>query len=309
MNTEAELRKTLGDGLKLNEPLRDHSSIHVGGVADFFYEAHEVADLARACSAAYEIDLPFLVLGGGYNIIPSEAGFPGLIILNKTDNVIFSLDSSTVIVDSGVSLGRLINLAAGRDCGGLEFLAGVPGTVGGAIYGNAGATEQAIGDYVKSVTLLIPENGKMVAVKKDKNYMNFSYRTTYLKSNFKESIYKPVILTATIQLVQRRKDEIMRMLRNNIAKKMERQPVREFSAGSFFKNPKDQAAGSLLEKAGVKKMKVGDATFSGKHANFLINKKNASANDIRTLAEKAKEAVREKFDVNLEEEVEYIGKW
>jgi len=309
MNTEEALRKVLGSDLKTNEPLRDYASIHVGGVADFFYVAKEVADLARACSAAYEIDLPFLVLGGGYNVVPSEAGFPGLVILNKTDNVIFSLDSSTVIVDSGVALSRLINLAAGRDCGGLEFLAGVPGTVGGAIYGNAGAVDQAIGDYVKSVTLLVPENDKMVATKKDKNYMNFSYRTTHLKSDFKDSKYKPVILTATIQLVQRRKDEIMRMLRNNIARKLDKQPVCEFSAGSFFKNPKDQSAGMLLEKAGAKKMKVGGATFSGKHANFLINKKNASANDIRTLAEQAKAAVRDKYDVNLEEEVEYIGKW
>jgi UDP-N-acetylmuramate dehydrogenase len=244
--------------------------------------------------------------------VPSDAGFPGLVIINKSSNIVFSPDFSTVIVDSGVNLGKLINMAAGRDLGGLEFLFGVPGTIGGSIYGNAGAFGHEIGDFVKSLTIMQPAEGKMIVTRHTAEWMNFSYRSSRLKSQSSCGTYKPVILTATLQLVQRRKDEILRMMQENLAKKKESQPVGEFSAGSFFKNNglgKEQSAGYLLDKAGVKKIRVGGAEFSKKHANFLINKKNATASDIRSLAEKAKDLVEAKFNIRLNEEVEYIGKW
>lgn len=306
------LRKILGEELRSNVVLRDHVSMKVGGVADYFFTANDITNLTLAVSAAIKLKIPYFLLGGGNNIIPSDLGFPGLVIFNNSSNIAFSPDFSTVIVDSGVNLGRLINQAAGRDLGGLEFLFGVPGTIGGAIYGNAGAFGHAIGDFVKSVTLLTQKDDTVAMVKHSPEWLNFSYRSSTLKTNFIKAGSKPVILTATLQLVQRRKDEIMRLMQANLKAKKNAQPVGEKSAGSFFKNAGDvpeKSAGYLLDKAGAKKMRVGGAAFAKKHANFLINYKNATATDVYNLAEKAKKLVKEKYDLDLEEEVEYIGKW
>ncbi len=309
---DAELRKILGEELQQNVILRDFVSMKVGGVADYFYVAQDIGNLTLAVSAAIKLKIPYFILGGGYNVIPSDLGFPGLVIKNECSNIAFSPDFSTVIADSGVNLGRLINQAAGHDLGGLEFLFGVPSTVGGAVYGNAGAYGHAIGDFVRSVTLLMPKDGTVVIVKHTPDWMKFSYRSSALKSEYKKEKYKPVILTVTLQLVQRRKDEILRMMQENLGTKKQNQPLAEKSAGSFFKNPGDgleKSAGYLLEHAGAKRIRQGGAAFSKKHANFLINRKNATASDVHDLAEKAKKIVKEKFDCDLEEEIEYIGKW
>ncbi len=309
---EHELRKILGEDLKQNVVLRDYVSMKVGGVADYFYTASDIGNLTLAVSAAVKLKIPYFILGGGYNVIPSDLGFPGLVIHNLSSNIAFSPDFSLAIVDSGVNLGRLINQAAGHDLGGLEFLFGVPSSVGGAVYGNAGAFGHAIGDFVKSVTLLTPKDGTVVIVKHTPEWLHFSYRSTNLKTDFKDEKHKPVILTVTLQLVQRRKDEILRMMQENLETKKKNQPLAEKSAGSFFKNTGDtpeKSAGYLLDHAGAKKLRAGGAAFSKKHANFLINRKNATAADVYALAEKAKKMVKEKYDCDLEEEVEYIGKW
>jgi len=304
--------KELGKEVKFNVPISDFVSLKVGGKTEVFYEAKDVESLTKAIVAAYNSNTPYFILGGGYNVVPSDEGFQGLVIKNLSNNIIFTPESSTVIADSGVLLGKLINLAAGRDLGGLEFLFGVPSTIGGAIYGNAGAFNYAIGDYVKSVTLLVHRENGIAIEKHDAEWMDFSYRSSHLKKVKSKENYSPVILTATLQLVRKRKDEILSAMQHNIELKKRNQPLDEISAGSFFKNPgagKEMAAGYLLEKAGAQKLKVGGATFSTKHANFLINKKRASAEDIRILAEKAKNLVSDKLGVQLQEEVEYIGKW
>lgn len=294
---------------KHNVVLRDYVSLKVGGVADYFYVATNIDELTRAVTAAYKNQMPYFILAGGYNIVPSDSGFPGLVIKNESSGIVFGSDLSTAIVDSGVRIGKLINLAAGHDLGGLEFLFGVPGTIGGAVYGNAGAFNYEIGDFVKSVTLLMPQDGKILTATKPAVWVNFSYRNSRFKTDYKDQIFKPVILTVTLQLVQRRKDEIMRLVHDNLQQKRRYQPLEEKSAGSFFKNPDKYAAGYLLEEAGAKKLRVGGAAFSKKHANFLVNRKNATANEVRELAEKAKELVSEKYNIPLEEEIEYIGRW
>lgn len=312
-DVEAILEKELGEKLQKNISLREYVSIGVGGMADFFFIAKNIDELAKCVMLANELKLSYCIIGGGYNVVPSDSGFPGIVIKNESNNVAFSGDNSQVIVDSGVSVGKLINLAASRDLGGLEFLFGVPGTVGGAVYGNAGAFGYEIGDFVKSVILLLPkEDGEIVVVNKPCEWFNFSYRSSKLKTNYNSEKFKPIILTVKLQLVRRRKDEILGLMQQNMAKKKDSQPLNEKSAGSFFKNPdsnSETTAGYLLDKSGVKKLKVGGAAFSKQHANFLINRKNASASDVRKLAEKAKDLVKDRFNVDLEEEVEYIGKW
>lgn len=307
-DTDHKLLRDLPDA-KHNVVLRDFVSLRVGGVADYFYVAKDISDLTKAVAAAYKNQIPYFILAGGYNVVPSDSGFPGLVIKNESSNIVFGTGASTAIVDSGVHISKLINLAASRDLGGLEFLFGVPGTIGGAVYGNAGSFNYAIGDFVKSATLLVPQDGKIITETKPGNWLNFSYRNSRLKTDYKDQIFKPVILTIALQLVQRRKDEIMRLVHDNIREKKANQPLEERSAGSFFKNPDKYAAGFLLEESGAKKLRVGGASFSKKHANFLINKKNATASDVRELASKAKGLVDDKFKIPLEEEVEYIGRW
>lgn len=307
-----KLKAELGEDLQQKVALKNYTSLGVGGDAEYFYVAKKIGDLVKAVTEAYRLKLPCFILGGGYNVVPSDQGFLGLVIKNECSNAAFSGDTSEVIVDSGLNLGKLINLAASRDFGGLEFLFGVPGTVGGAVYGNAGAFGYEISDFVKSIILLAPKAGEMTIIKKNKEWMNFSYRSTKLKEEYRNEKYKPIILTVKLQLVRRRRDEILGFMQENLKQKKISQPLDEKSAGSFFKNisrQKEESAGFLLEKAGAKKMKVGGASFSKKHANFLVNRKNATASDVRNLAEKAKDTVSQKFNKNLEEEIEYIGKW
>ena len=309
---EQKLRQELGIELKMNVVMKDYSSIGVGGVADYYIVANKIDDLIKAVSTSYKLDIPYIVIGGGYNIVPSDSGFPGLVIKNECSNMAFSGENSQVIVDSGLPLAKLINISAGKEFGGLEFLFGIPGTVGGAVYGNAGAFSYEIGDFVKSVILLIPKDGEMAITKKNPEWMEFAYRTSKLKKEYCNQKFKPVILTVKLQLVKRRRDEILGLMQENLGKKKENQPLNERSAGSFFKNidnTPEHSAGYLLDKVGAKKMRIGGATFSNKHANFLINQKKASADDIRRLADKARDAVKEKFDLELEEEIEYVGKW
>lgn len=307
---EEILKKELGDDLKFNMILKDFVSIRVGGVADYFFTASSIEDLVLAVSLAVRHNIPYFILGGGYNVVPSDQGFCGLVIKNQSSNIVISPESSTAIVDSGVNINKLVNLAASYDLGGLEFLCGIPGTVGGAIYGNAGAFGSEIGDFVKSVTMLDPKDGSVSVVKRSRDWFNFSYRLSRLKNI--ETKRKPVILTATIQLARRRKDEILSLMQKNLKAKRDSQPLNELSAGSFFKNNgigQSNAAGYLLDNIGAKKMRVGGAAFSQKHANFLINRKNATATDVASLAKKAKTLVKEKYNIELAEEVEYIGKW
>lgn len=309
---DRKLKEELGEDLQQNVSLKKYVSMNVGGEAQYFYVAKNVDDLINAVMKAFELNIPYFVLGSGCNVLPSDLGFSGLVIKNECSNVAFSEDNSQVIVDSGVPMGKLINLAAGRDLGGLEFLFGVPGTVGGAVYGNAGAFSYEMADFVKSVILLVPRGEEMTVVKKSTSWMDFDYRSSKLKKNFINDKHKPVILTVKLQLVRRRRDEILGMMQQNLKTKKSHQPLDERSTGSFFKNidnNPEHSAGYLLDQAGAKTIRIGGAAVSNKHANFIVNRKNATASDVRRLAQKAKDLVKDKFNLSLEEEIEYIGKW
>ncbi|MCX6810653.1 MAG: UDP-N-acetylmuramate dehydrogenase [Candidatus Berkelbacteria bacterium] len=230
--------------------------------------------------------------------------------------MVFSGDSTEVIVGSGVEIGRLLMDSASRDFGGLEFLFGIPGTIGGAVYGNAGAFGHCVGDFIKSATLLIPgdENHETRIVRHTAKWFEFGNRTSKLKEFVKlhSLANRPVILSVKLQLAQGRKDVILRKMQENLKTKKTSQPLGVKSAGCFFKNPgisREQSAGFLLDRSGAKRFQVGDAVVSKTHANFVVNKNKATADDIRRLAGQMKDAVRAEFRTVLEEEVEYVGKW
>lgn len=323
MNKTKILTDALKDRLKEHEVMRNHTTMRVGGVADFYYEAKTVDELVKAVKVAIKIDMPYFIVGGGSNIIFSDFGYPGLVIKNSTSNIAFMNEKSQAIVDAGVPLLSFILSSTSHNLSGLEFLYGVPGTVGGAIYGNAGAYGQAVGDFVKYVTVLMP-SGEIV--QQEAAWMEFGYRESKLKKEI--GFRKPVILSCRIQLAQNRQEEIMRRINSYKEKRWQNQPV-GFSAGCIFRNPipkelenvtgrgskgmpdlpKERRAGYILDKSGAKKLKVGNAKVSSKHANFIVNDSDAKAQDIRQLIELMRGAAKDKFDVNLKEEVEFVGQW
>jgi UDP-N-acetylmuramate dehydrogenase len=316
-NLENKLTEQLGEGFVSNVVLKDHTSFHIGGVADYFYTAKTINDLVKAVQISMKLEIPYFILGGGNNILVSDLGFPGLVIKNESNNLSFLTGSSEVIVDSGVNLGKLLVEAASRDLGGLEFLFGIPGTIGGAVYNNVGTTKIAVGDFVRFVTLLLPnpKNIDYKIIKYRQDWLDLGYRTSKLKELNKTLLLedlRPVILTIKLQLSSGKREVILDRMRKVLAEKKSQQPLESWSAGSFFKNPgqvKEQTAGFLLDKIGAKKIKVGKAFVSKKHANFIINKGGARAEEVKRLAEQLKIKVRDEFKVNLEEEVEYVGRW
>lgn len=308
-----QLKKILGDKLKQHESMRHHTTFSVGGVADFYFEAETIDDLIKAAGAAIKFKIPYLVLGSGSNIIFSDYGFPGLVIINRANNIAFIEEKSQVICDSGVPLGYLIMEATARNLAGLESLIGIPGTVGGAVYGNAGAKDCEFNNFVKGITLLYPGDGERTAkiVRYSAKWLESGYRTTRLKKMAGRPD-KPIILSLKLQLAHNKKDDILRRIYEFSVWRKEHQPIGEKSAGSIFKNPgqeSEQTAGYLLDKCGAKKMCEGEAEISSIHANFIINKGKAKAYDIRRLIERMRDLVKEESGIILEEEVEYVGMW
>ena len=315
INSE-ELRNKFAGKLEENILLRDFTSIGVGGVADYFLRAKTVDELVDAISYLSKKNIPYFILGGGYNLVFSDMGFPGVVIKNEVKDIVFSGDSSEVIVGSGVDISRLLMDSASRDLGGLEFLYGIPGTIGGAIYGNVGAFSHTIGEYVKSITLLLPasEDRPAKIVRHTSKWIEFANRSSKLKEYAKThpNGNKPVILSVKLQLAKSKKEIILRKMQDNLKLKKSSQPIDKKSAGCFFKNPgigREQSAGFMLDQSGAKRFKIGGASVSRQHANFILNTGKATAEDIRRLANKMKDAVRENYRTNLEEEIEYIGNW
>ncbi|MCX6807143.1 MAG: UDP-N-acetylmuramate dehydrogenase [Candidatus Berkelbacteria bacterium] len=325
-----KLKRILGDELVENEPLAEHSTLKIGGAAQYFYRAKSISNLILAIETCLKFSIPYIVLGSGSNVIIGDGGFSGLCIKNEARNLSFIKDKSQVITDSGVALSRLILEAASHDMGGLDFLYGIPGTVGGSVVSNAGTFGGAIGDFVISATLLFP-NGKAERV--TKKWLMFEYRDSKLR----HLNPRPVVLSVKFQLATNRKEEILRKVQHFQRIRESKQPI-ENSAGSFFKNPEVSKqwakkyldmfgeknpdlveaiektghipAGWLLEQSGAKKMKIKAARVSKKHANFIVNHRGkAKAAEIRKLAGQLKQKVYDKFGIMLQEEVEYVGDW
>ena len=293
--------KKLGLAVKTNEPLASHTTFKIGGPADFFVEVEEEEKLLKLIKLLKELKLPYFILGGGSNLLVADEGFRGVVV--KIANCELPalpaggrIANFKIIAGAGVSLGRLVELAAKNSLTGLEFAAGIPGTVGGAVRGNAGAWGQAIGDRVKRVKVLTPQGEIKWIGASD---CHFSYR----QSRFKKT--KEIILEVELELEKGNKKEIQEKISQNLAKRAT-QP-KEPSAGCIFVNPKPLVAGELIDKCGLKGKRIGDAQISPKHANFIVNLGKAKAADVNKLIKLIKEKVKEKFGVELEEEIFLLG--
>ncbi len=298
--------------LKENEPLSKYTSFKIGGPAKYFYIAKTADDLVKAVKAAQEEGIDYYILGGGSNILVSDQGFDGLVIKLQFDN--FEIENSKVVCGSGVNLNKLIFDLAEQGYGNLEFVAGIYGTVGGAVRGNAGAYGEDIGDAVEEVEVF--RNGEIIKMTKDE--CKFSYRN----SIFKDPENEDIILSATLKIEKGDKEEIKKKISEIIEKRNKKLPLEYPSAGCVFKNLeyndelsqfKDwQMHGKIpvarfIDELGLKGKKIGGAQISEKHANFIINTGEATADNVLALISLIKMKVRDTYNVQLQEEIEYVG--
>lgn len=279
-----------------NVSLAQFNTFRVGGPVRFFAQAKNWQTFFGLREFAKRQGVPYMVLGGGSNVLFADDGYPGLVILNQMGRVKFSDDKVTV--ESGVTWGKLVLLAAERNLGGMSGMVSIPGTIGGAVYGNAGIPDVCVADLLVNAVILPTNSNKPVVVGPE--YAKFAYRT----SNFKKT--KDIILSATFKL----KPEPGTMIKKEVSKYIKdrnlKQP-RGLTCGSFFKNPGTfPSAGWLIDQSGCKGMKLGGAEVSEKHANFLMNTGKATASDVINLALKVHDIVKEKYDVELEPEVQIL---
>jgi UDP-N-acetylmuramate dehydrogenase len=307
--------------LKIREKvlLKDYTTFKIGGPARYFFVAKNKEDWKNAILWAKKKRLPFFILGGGSNVLFSDKGFNGLVI--KMQNTQYKIRNTKIVAEAGVPLQKLVLEAAKKGLSGLENLAGIPGTLGGAIWGNAGAFGREIGDLVEEVKILQIANGKLQIVNFKKEDCKFGYR---------ESIFKRkenwIILEAILRLKKGKKKEIEEKIKEILRLRKEKQPLEFPSAGSVFKNvPIEKVskrirekfrekikdgflpAGVLIEAAGLKGFQIGGAKISEKHANFIVNVGKAKASDVKELIEKIKKEVKKKFKIQLEEEIKLVG--
>lgn len=297
------LREEFGDRLMANEPLAKYTSARIGGPADALLILNSADDLAQVVTALWAMDIPFKILGGGSNVLVSDVGVRAVVLLNKARKVVFNQDDAppTVTAESGSNFGAVARQAAKKDLSGLEWAASIPGTVGGAVVGNAGAHGGDISSSLTVAEILQQDNGRQSWTP---DQFAFRYRGSILKDKGGSA----VVLSATFQLFHGKPEAIKEKLEDFLAHRRRTQPPGA-SMGSMFKNPPDDHAGRLIDEAGLKGTRSGDAEISALHANFFINHGGASAQEVYVLICQAREAVLEKFGVALELEIELFGEW
>jgi UDP-N-acetylmuramate dehydrogenase len=294
-----DFRDVVGKTLDFSVRLSDYSHFGIGGEADYFFLAQSIHELKKAIALARDFSLYYYIMGGGYNLLFEDEGFRGLIIKNKVEEI-DRQDKELIQCTSGSSMRDLLEYCTEHELGGLEFMAGIPGTVGGAIYGNAGAFDEEIGDRVIEASLY---NEACREVKINKEYFAFDYRYSSLKNR------PDVVLEVIFRVEERKRSRIEAHITENLEWRKKKHPPWDVAcAGSFFQNPvpsegEKVAAAQLLDRVGAKGLREGDAMVYERHSNFIINRGNASATDVLCLASELKRRVKEEFGIDLKEEV------
>lgn len=307
--------------IKENISLSKYTTFKIGGVARFFVEVKKEKDIISALEYAKEKKLKFFILGGGSNVLFGDDGFDGLVIKIQATN--YKLQANKIHCDAGLSLSEAVKISLENSLIGLEWAAGIPGSVGGAIRGNAGAFGGSMADLIQNIKILkIGKNGKTQIINYKLDDCDFSYRSSIFKKN--ENL---IILSAVFKLIKGDKKEIDSKIKEVIEKRKEKQPKGLGSAGSFYKNPivKNQdlirefkkekgygiyegriPAGWIIEKAGIKGKRIGNIMVSEKNANFIVNLGGGKAEEIMMLNSIIKQKVKSSFGIQLEEEVKIV---
>lgn len=282
-----------------NEPMKKHTTFKTGGNADFWVMPKSTGEIKSICSFCKENSIPLTVFGKGSNVIVSDNGIEGVVLSTALLDNIELTDNTTVYCEAGAVLTNLCLFALKNKLSGLEFAYGIPGSVGGAVFMNAGAYGGEIKDSVISATVLT-KDGEIKTI--TKNEMCLGYRTSIFKTD------SSVVLSAEFALNKADPAEIKAKMEDFMQRRRLKQPLEFGSAGSTFKRPEGYFAGALIEEAHLKGFTIGDAQVSEKHAGFVINKGNAKSADILLLIKHIQKTVFEKSGVNLEPEVIFIGR-
>lgn len=297
------LRETYGEHLQEHVRMANFTTAHVGGPADALLAVHSSEELAEVAQKFWQMDAPFIVVGSGSNLLVSDKGYRGIILLNQARNARFDDHGEfpTAYVESGANFGAVARQAGVRGFSGLEWAATIPGTVGGAVYGNAGAHGGDTAGNLILAEILHRSHGKeQWGVER----MAYQYRSSVLKRQPGEHI----ILAAKFRLERSTPAEVKAKMEEFSLRRRSTQPPGA-SMGSMFKNPPNDYAGRLIEAAGLKGTCIGGAEISAVHANFFVNHADATASDIYRLIRLAQEKVAEQFGIELQLEVELLGEF
>lgn len=286
------LAEILGCEARRNEPMSKHTSFKIGGNADVYIKVNNLSKLSTILKECQDSDVDYMLLGNGSNLLVSDDGIRDVVIrLDGDFRKITLVDDTTIFCGAGATLAYLCKFALNCGLSGLEFAWGIPGTVGGAVFMNAGAYDGEMKDVVHSVSHISPI-GEIGRIEKDN--LIFGYRTSVYRSN------NMIITGVTLKLKKGNPDEIRAKMDDYMSRRSTKQPLEYPSAGSVFKRPEGNFAGALIEQCGLKGKTCGGAQVSEKHAGFIINKSNATAKDVRDLISEIQKTVSDKTGYNLE---------
>jgi UDP-N-acetylmuramate dehydrogenase len=284
-----------------DRPLRDKTSYKIGGPAAWYAEPGSIDELARALGRARTLRLPVLVLGRGTNILVSDSGWPGFVINLSASFSAIEWENNRVTAQGGALLDAVVRESVSRGLRGMEDLSGIPGTVGGAVAMNAGAFSACVADTLHEATLLDMDNNRIDTI--GNRGLGFGYRTSLAQKK------KHIVLRAVFELQQGVAADLEKVRRAVLDKRKEKQPIDLPNCGSVFKRPPGGFAGALIEKAGLKGRRYGNAQISPKHANFIVNLGGGTAAEVRHLVVLAQKQVYEQSGVLLEPEVVFAGEF
>lgn len=281
-----------------NVSLKKFTTYKVGGIAKVIVYPKDTDQLIKLLKLIKHRNIKYKILGNGSNLLFSDKEYNGVLIkLDEFDKL--ELNGTNIIVGAGYNLMKLAAFATRKSLAGLEFAAGIPGTVGGAVFMNAGAYKSDMGYIVKRIKVLTPDFRIITMTNSE---LNFHYRTSFLQKN-----PNFICLEATLSLQKGQKEKLLEVNKDRRQRRLREQPLEYPSAGSVFRNPEGMASGKLIDDLGLKGLSKGDAQISEKHANFIINRGNAKATDIKELMEFTKNLVKEKYNVDLKIEQEFVN--
>ena len=288
-----------GIALLHDAPMAPLTTRRVGGAADRMVAVQSRDELLAALVLARDAQVPWFVLGNGSDLVVADAGMRGLVIRNRARDV--SIDGQQLYADAGAPMALLVRRATEAGLAGLEFGTSIPGTLGGAVWANAGAHGREMRDVLVSVETWDPSNGDVARL--DAADCAFAYR----ESRFKHS--SEVVVAATLALDRDASEAIAARVAEHQAQRVATQPVADQNAGSVFRNPPGDHAGRLIDAAGLKGTRVGTASVSMLHANFIVTDRGAAAADVRALGDRIRAEVAARFGVELQYEIEFVGDW
>ena len=283
-----------------NEPMKKHTSFKIGGVADCFVAINSEDELIQVLKYLKEENIPYFIMGNGTNLLVSDKGIRGVVIKLGEEFKKVTCTENFLTAGAGASINYLAQVALENTLTGFEWAFGIPGSIGGAVFMNAGAYGGCMGDVVVK-TIYLDEKFNVCTLEKDLH--EFSYR----KSAFKSNSVKGIILKTIIELKKGEKEEIWARMQKYMGARIDKQPLNMPSAGSVFKRPDGHYVGKMIEELGLKGFCIGGAKISEKHAGFIVNSENATKEDVKNLILFIKEKVKEKYDVELETEILEVG--